>query len=184
MRAVLTLVLVVLAATGTSLAAHESGMLGPYRISFDVNTTSNYKVVVDPSSSGTTPDGAKFVRYYLSVDGDDGYASFVLTGYEKNMSAGIDDNKALVTSALTAIGCDSPKLYPSTIAIDGHQGVLGTCKYPSGEAIVIASYSPDAVLKNGTYLGRTDCRFVSTYAWEVTRDMLASLHVKGAEVAV
>jgi hypothetical protein len=177
MRAALILILVILTAMGISAATHESGPLGPYRISFDVNTTSGYKVVVDPPTNGTTSDGAKFTRYYLSVDGDNGYASFIITGYDKNMSAGIDDNKNIVTSALTEIGCDSPKLYPTTVAIDGHQGVLGNCKYPSGEGIVVASYSPDSVLENGTYAGKTDCRFVSTYSWNVTRDMLASLHV-------
>lgn len=180
MRAQLIIVLIVvmLAEIGSALAAHESGKLGPYGISFDVNTTSNYKVIVDPSTSDATSDGVKFTRYYLSVDGDDGYASIVLTGYEKNMSAGIDANRDIVASALTAIGGTDSKINPSTVVVDGHQAVLGSCKYPTGEAIYIASYSPDATLLNGTYIGRTDCRFVSTYSWEVTRNLLGTLHIE------
>ncbi len=174
----LILVLVmILASAGLSLASHEAGKLGPYTVSFDMNTTSKYKVVVDPPSSGVTSNGVKFNRYYLSVDGDDGFASVILTGYDKIMAADIDANREIVAGALTTIGCDSPKLYPSTIAIDGHQGVLGNCKYPSGTAIVVVGYSPDSVLVNGTYVGKTDCRIVSTYSWETTRDILATLHV-------
>ena len=175
---IIVLVILMLAEIGPSLAAHESGKLGPYVVSFDVNTTSQYKVIVDPSTSGATSDGAKFTRYYLSVDGDNGYASIILTGYEKNMSAGIDANKDIVTSALTALSGTDSKIYPSTVGVDGQQAVLGSCKYPTGEEIFIASYSPDAVPINGTYIAKTDCRFVSTYSWEVTRDMLGSLHVK------
>ncbi len=179
MRVHLIIVLVMmLAEIGPTLAAHESGKLGPYTVSFDMNTTSKYEVVVDPSTSGATSDGAKFTRYYLSVDGDDGYASIILTGYEKNMSAGIDANKDIVTSAITALGGTDSKINPSTVGVDGHQAVLGSCKYPTGEAIYIASYSPDAVPLNGTYIGKTDCRFVSTYSWDVTRNMLGTLHIK------
>ena len=175
---VIVLVIVMLAEIGSSFAAHESGKVGPYVVSFDVNTTSHYKVIVDPPTNGSTSDGAKFTRYYLSVDGDDGYASIILTGYEKNMSAGTDANKDIVTSALTALGGTNSKVYPSTVGVDGHQAVLGSCNYPTGEQIFIASYSPDAVPFNGTYIGKTDCRFVSTYSWEVTRNMLGTLHVK------
>ena len=175
---IMVLVIMMLAEIGPSLAAHESGKVGPYVVSFDMNTTSEYKVIVDPPTSGTTSDGAKFTRYYLSVDGDDGYASVILTGYEKNMSDGIDANKDIVTSALTALGGTDSKIYPSTVGVDGHQAVLGSCKYPTGEQIFILSYSPDAVPFNGTYIGKTDCRFVSTYSWDVTRNMLGTLHIK------
>jgi len=175
---IIVLVIMMLAEIGPSLAYHESGKLGPYVVSFNMNTTSQYKVIVDPPTTGVTSDGAKFTRYDLSVDGDDGYASIILTGYEKNMSAGIDANKDIVASALTALGGTDSKIYPSTIGVDGQQAVLGSCTYSTSEEIFIVSYSPDAVLMNGTYIGKTDCRFVSTYSWEVTRDMLGTLHVE------
>lgn len=175
---IVVLVIMMIAVIGPSLASHESGKLGPYVVSFDVNTTAQYKVIVDPPESGTTSDGAKFTRYYLSVDGDDGYASIILTGYEKNMSAGIDANRDVVASALLAIGGSDSKIYPSTVGVDGQQAVLGSCKYATGEQIFIASYSPDSAPLSGEYTGKTDCRFVSTYSWEVTRNILGTLHVE------
>ncbi|MFB3765375.1 MAG: hypothetical protein ACE14P_09030 [Methanotrichaceae archaeon] len=175
---IIVLIIMMLAETGPSLAFHESGKLGPYVVSFDMNTTSQYKVIVDPPTSGATSDGVKFTRYYLSVDGGDGYASIILTGYEKNMSAGIDANREVVASALEAIKGTDSKIYPTTVGVDGQQAVLGSCKYPTGEAIFIASYSPDSTPVNGAYIGKTDCRFVSTYSWEVTRNMLGTLHIE------
>lgn len=182
MRAHLIIVLVIamaLAEIGPALAAHESGRLGPYTVSFDMNATSNYKVIVDPSENSATSDGVKFTRYYLSVDGDDGYASLIITDYEKNMSAGIDANRDVVATAITTLNGKDSKIHQSTVGVDGHQAVLGSCTYPNGNvAVYIASYSPDAAPYNGAYLGKINCRFVSTYSWEVTRNILGTLHIE------
>ena len=45
--------------------------------------------------------------------------------------------------------------------------------------MVAASYSPDARLyEDGSYRGRNDCRIISTYPWEIIRDLLYNLHVE------
>jgi hypothetical protein len=168
---------IILLLTGSTVALHEAGSVGPFNVSFDMNTTSKYTVMVNGPSSGITSDGVRFARYNLSISGDEGLASIVLTDYEENMSASINANTDVVLAALMSLGCSDPKLYPSTVAIDSHQGVLGNCKHDSGDTVVIVSYSPDATLVNETYTGRTDCRIVSTFAWEITRDLLYTLHI-------
>jgi hypothetical protein len=179
MRAELILALLLammLAMVGPSLAAHEAGGLGPNNISFDMNTTMNYEIFVDPPSSGVTSSGQKFVRYNMSIETTDYFAWVILTSYENNMLASINSNKDIVEAALVASGCESPKLYQPLI--DGQPGVLGNCRFENGEVLVVASYSPDAAVRdNGEYSGRTNCRVLSIFPWEITRDMLYTLHV-------
>jgi hypothetical protein len=51
--------------------------------------------------------------------------------------------------------------------------------YQQGDIVVAASYSPDgAVVDNGEYRGRTNCRVISTYPWEIIRDLLYTLQVE------
>ena len=48
-----------------------------------------------------------------------------------------------------------------------------------GDLIVAASYSPDGKeYEDGIYRGNTDCRVISTFPWEVIRDMLNTLHIE------
>lgn len=176
MRAELILALMmVLVSPG--LASHDVVMLGPYNVSFDMNTTMDYKIYPEQPTSGITPSGFKFVRYNISVETADYFAWVILTRYEKPMLASINSNKEIVEAALMASGCESPKLYQPLI--DGQPGVLGNCRFDNGDILVAASYSPDgAVRDNGEYSGQTDCRVLSIFPWEITRDMLYTLHVE------
>jgi hypothetical protein len=180
MRAELILALMLammLAMVGPSLAAHEAGRLGSNNISFDMNTTMNYEIFVDPPSSGVTSSGQKFVRYNMSIETTDYFAWVILTSYENNMLSSINANKDIVEAALVASGCESPKLYQPLI--DGQPGVLGNCRFENGEVLVVASYSPDAAVQdNGEYSGRTNCRVLSIFPWEITRDLLYTLNVE------
>jgi hypothetical protein len=92
------------------------------------------------------------------------------------MLAGIQADRAIVESVLQTTGCEEPQLYQP--AIDGKPGVLGSCRYASGELIVVASYSPDGSLENEEVRAKTNFRIVSTFPWEVTRDMLYTLRVE------
>ena len=168
-------------------AAHEAGMVGPFNISFDMNTTTKYSVIVEGPSNDVTSSGVKFTRYYLTVDSAEYFALLALTEYEKPMLASIDANKDIVVAALQGSGADQPKLYQPLI--DGQPGVLGSFRfenqytgpetYQQGDIVVAASYSPDgAVQDSGEYRGRTNCRVISTYPWETIRDLLYTLHIE------
>lgn len=186
MRAELALVVMLFLVT-PSWAAHEAGMVGPYNVSFDVNTTMQYSVIVEKPSSGVTSDGVNFNRYNLTVQSDDYFAWIVLTHYEKPMLANITANEYIVLAALQGSGADEPNIYQPLI--DGQPGILGNFRfdrqylgqgqYKEGDLVVAASYSPDgSVHEDGQYRGKTNCRVISTFPWEVIRDLLYTLHVE------
>lgn len=186
MRAELIL-LMVLSLAAPAFAAHESGPIGPYNVSFDMNTTMKYSVIVEAPARGITSQGVNFTRYNLTVDSTDYLLWLILTRYEEPMLANITANGDIVWNALLNAGADQPKFYQPLI--DGKPGVLGNFRfenqnlgqgqYKQGDLIVAASYSPDGkVYEDGVYRGKTDCRVISTFPWEVIRDMLNSLHVE------
>jgi len=184
---VLLPVFLVLILAAPAFAAQESGLVGPYTVSFDMNTTANYTVIVEAPTSGTTFEGVNFTRYNLTVESTDHFLWLILTRYDEPMLANITANAYIVWNALLNAGADQPELYQPLI--DGQPGVLGNFRfenqdlgqgrYKQGDLIVAASYSPDGrVYEDGVYRGRTDCRIISTFPWEVIRDMLNSLHVE------
>lgn len=189
MRAELILILVLglLSLVAPSLAYFESGPVGPYSVSFDMNTTKEYKVIVEAPTHGTTSIGAKYDRYNLTIDSADHFAWLILTRYDEPMVANITANEYIVYSALISAGADKPNLYQPSI--DGKPAVLGNFRferqflgqgqYQEGDLIVAACYSPDArVYEDGVSRGRTDCRVISTFPWEIIRDLLYTLHVE------
>jgi hypothetical protein len=176
----------------SALAGHESGTVGPYRVSFDMNTTLEYKVIVEAATGGHTSLGVNYTRYNLTVDGTDYIAYIVLTKYDVHMVANVTANAYVVLNALQNAGADEPKLYQ--VAIDGKPGVVGNFRFEKqyigkgvsreGDLVVAACYSPDGKKSDdGEYRGETDCRVMSTFPWETTRDMLNSLHVEAASGA-
>jgi hypothetical protein len=189
MRAELILILVLGLASfaAPAFASYESGPVGPYNVSFNMNTTKEYRVIVEAPTHGITSLGVNFERYNLTIDSADYLALLILTRYEEPMVANITANGYIVYSALISAGADKPSLYQPMI--DGKPGVLGNFrferqflgqgKYQEGDLIVAASYSPDArIYEDGVYRGRTDCRVISTFPWEIIRDLLYTLHVE------
>jgi hypothetical protein len=181
------ILLLVLCLAAPAFAAYESGPVGPYNVSFDLNTTMQYTVIVEAPSSGVTSLGVNFARYNLTVDSADYLAWLILTRYEEPMVANVTANEYIVYNALLNAGADKPNLYQPLI--DGKPGVLGNFRferqflgqgqYQEGDLVVAAAYSPDArVYGDGVYRGRTDCRIISTFPWEIIRDLLYTLHVE------
>ena len=182
------ILLLMLTLTVPAFAAHESGPIGPYNVSFDMNTTEKYTVIVEAPTSGITADGVDFTRHNLTVASTDYFLWLILTRYEKPMLANITANEIIVWNALLKAGADQPNLFQPQI--DGQPGVLGNFRfanqdlgqgqYKQGDLIVAASYSPDGrVFEDRVYRGKTECSVISTFPWEVIRDMLNSLHVVG-----
>jgi hypothetical protein len=158
-----------------ALAGQEKVVLGPYNVSFDMNTTMDYNISIENPSMGMTSDGARFTRYNVTVDSKGYFTWLILTAYNASMLADIQSNMDIVTSTLDSAGCDEPKVYNTEI--DGKPGVIGVYRFKSGDLLVCASYSPDAVAESSQSFGRMNCRVLSSYPWEVTRDMLNALRV-------
>ncbi len=178
----------------TGQAAHESGSIGPYAVSFDMNTTMDYQVIVESASNGVTSTGVSFTRYNMTIDSTDYFAWLILTRYETPMVANVTANEYIVYNALLSAGADEPKIY-TNISIDGKPAVfgdfrfdrqyLGSGQYQEGDLVVAAVFSPDAKLyEDGSYMGTTDCRVISTYPWEVITYLLYTLHIEVPEEAL
>ncbi len=176
MRTALMLVLLAMLA-GTAAAGPVKEKLGPYNVSFDLNTTAKYSISSEEPSDGITDSGVKFTEYNLSIDGGDSLLYLTLRGYKINNITDIDSNKTsinLVTGFLKIAQCTNTKLYQ--LPIDGHIGILGACSFPSNEVFACASYfieSPSSPIK------KTNFRVFSTFPWDVTKEMLHTLHVEG-----
>ena len=155
MRAELILALM-LVLVSPGWAAHEAVMLGPYNVSFDMNTTMQYQIFTEQPTSGVTSSGLKFVRYNMSVETADYFAWVILTGYEKNMLASINSNKDIVEAALMASGCESPKLYQPLI--DGQPGVLGNCRFEGEKGLRFWSWRATHLMPQFGITGNTAVR--------------------------
>ena len=103
------------------------------------------------------------------------------------MIANTTANWYIVYNTLIDSGADKPNLYP--VPIDGQPAVvgnfrferqfLGQGRYQEGDLVVAAAYFPDGrQYEDGSYRGRNDCRVISTYPWEIIRDLLYTLHVE------
>ena len=168
----------------TASAGSVKEKLGPYNVSFELNTTEKYSITTEGPSNGVTENGTKFVEYNLSVEGGDSLLYLVLRGYKINNQTDIDSNKTninTVTGTMNTImgmldTTQRPRVKLYQLPIDGHTGVLEACRFPSNEVFSCASY----FLENSTSaIKKTNCRVFSTYPWEITREMLYSLHVEG-----
>jgi hypothetical protein len=183
MRTWMILALMAMLASAAS-AGSVREKLGPYNVSFDLNTTEKYSVIAEAPSNGATENGLKFVEYNLSVDGGDSLMYLVLRGYEINNQKDIDSNKTNINTVTgtmnTIIGmlgaAQQPSIKLYQLPIDGQTGVLEACRFPSNEVFACASYF---IERNTSAIKKTNCRVFSTYPWEITREMLYSLHVEG-----
>lgn len=168
----------------TASAGSVKEKLGPYNVSFDLNTTGKYSIIAEEPSNGVTENGSKFIEYNLSVDGGDSLMYLVLRGYKINNQTDIDSNKTNINTVTgtmnTIIGMLGTTQRPSVkiyqLPIDGHTGILEACRFPSNEVFACASYFLES---STSAIKKTNCRVFSTYTWEITREMLYSLHVEG-----
>lgn len=149
----------------------------------------DYTVTVYPPSSSQTLMGVNFIRYNMTVESADYpyWLVLALTRYEEPMIANTTANWYIVYNTLIDSGADKPNLYP--VPIDGQPAVvgnfrferqfLGQGRYQEGDLVVAAAYFPDGrQYEDGSYRGRNDCRVISTYPWEIIRDLLYTLHVE------
>jgi hypothetical protein len=158
------------------LAVQETIDLGSDTISFEMNTTSNYGITKEGPSVSITNTGIPLVRFNITIDGAEGFAFIIYTKYNQSMKADINANMEVVQDVLAATGCERPQLFQPLI--DGQPGFLGHCRFPSGNILVIASYSPDGMQQGSQYLGKKNIRVLSTFPWEITRDILNTIRLR------
>lgn len=155
--------------------------LGPFRVSFDLNTSIPYTVVVDEPVRSLVK-GRSYITYGLGVRGQDCSIWIFVTDYigmeygKKLVEVPLDNDWKLVNDFLTEQGCS--RINITETLIDGTVGALGGGVLPSGKIIFCASYAPEGVFVQGRHLVTTNCKLFSTFPADETVSLLESIHVE------
>ncbi|MDH7596989.1 MAG: hypothetical protein QHG98_04485 [Methanothrix sp.] len=172
------MLLIVLSAITLSQSASPEPVvrdLGPFRVSFDLNTSIPYTVVVDEPVRSILK-GRSYITYGLGVKGEDSSIWIFVTDYGKILEVPPDNDWKLVNDFLTEQGCS--RINITETVIDGTVGALGGGVLPSDRIIFCASYAPEGVFVQGKHLVTTNCRFYSTFPADETVSLLESIHVE------
>ena len=182
MRLLLAAVLA-LTLSSVALAAPETHQVGPYKVSFDMNTNMKYQ------NQTLIPQGNSMVSGYLlgiKTDNSTG-ATIEITEYKNPVDSTLQMLKSLDLWSMRATGYNATT--PVNQTIDGKNGYLisgipfPALKLPAGFKLYHAQYWLDSKqCECGTVsVGTTSVYISSTYPQDVTMNLLKSVHVvKGA----
>lgn len=149
--------------------------LGPYNISFDLNTSIPYTVVVEEPVRSLVK-GRSYITYGLGVKGQESSIWIFVTDYGKILEVPLDNDWKIVSDFLSEQGCS--RINITETVIDGTVGALGGGVLPSDRIIFCASYAPEGVFVEGKHLVTTNCRLFSTFPADATVSLLESIHVE------
>ena len=154
-----------------SSARPESVIMGPYKVSFDLNTTQKYTINVSQPESGQTYGGVKFVMYEMWLENTSlnySLASIGVTFFGTSMDGSAQVMKSEIQEYLSSKGYYSNKDYDRII--DKKPGILGVGENPNRITLFQALYwSHDD----------TKVDIISIYPWEPeTLGLLNSIHVE------
>ncbi len=169
-----------LMASSSALAASETHQIGPYTVSFNMNTNTNYQI---QTPNSTVYPFATVYTLVISTDNTTG-ASIGITEYKNLTTATLETNEeiAALRMALSGINVTAPVEQ----VIDNKSGFLlsgkpfaGMTNVPSGTVFQQAQYWLDS--KNcecgPVSVGTTLVDVASTYPQDVTKGILSSIHV-------
>lgn len=168
-----------------ALAAPESRQLGPYIVSFDLNTNMNYQIQMsDPLDTPTATI----------------YSLAIITDNNTNAGISIRENKDLTDSTMATIkqlvamsmalrGINTTNIVDQTI--DGKNGFVSTgvpfaAQNNMPSEIYRATYWLDSVDCSScgpVSAGKTNVDIYSTYPQDVTQNLLGSIHVVMGQAA-
>ena len=169
-----------------ALAAEVTQQLGPYTVSFDMNTNMNYQVQKDEPME--TPF---YTGYPMLVITDNNTASRIMVTKYKNQTdstPAMDRTVTSLTMALRGLNVTSSE----DRLIDGKMGfVLIGEPFPGNEALpspsqyAQASYWTDSEKCEcgPVSLGTENVVIMSTYPQDVTQGILKSIHVEKGQPA-
>jgi hypothetical protein len=169
----------------TAMAAQESSQVGPYTVSFNMNTPQAY--TVEPAQTQSTPSGAAYLL--TIVTNNETGATIGVTQYSNLTDSTVVVGKT-IRSMNMILGGLNVSSAPVDMVIDGKPGfvITGVATVPVGApgagsqiALYEASYWLDSVnCQCGPIsAGRTNVVVRSTYPHDVTQGLLSSLHVTG-----
>ena len=156
-----------------SSAKQESLIMGPYKVSFDLNTTQKYCINnTMPATYGETYEGISFVIYNTIISATNDSAEISVFYYAHKMDKNLDRTKSDITDSSISWSFDFD-LYDRII--DGQSGVLGVGESDQlGGSVFNAIYWPAF---NTT--GDTKVQIMSFLPWnDGTLSLLKTIHVE------
>ncbi|OPX77394.1 MAG: hypothetical protein A4E45_02029 [Methanosaeta sp. PtaB.Bin039] len=155
-------------------AVPETHTMGPYQISFDLNTSARYSVVIEKPVKSLLSESRSYTTYGLGVIGESGNIYVFVTGYDKVLRLDQSDSK-MVEDYLLEMECQNIKITEESY--QGRPGALGAGTLPSEQVVFAGSYSPDGLTVGEDYVGMTNCRWVSTFPAQETVNLISTLEV-------
>lgn len=169
----------VLMLSAVALAAPETRQLGPYTVSFDLNTNLNYQVQTsDPMDTGS----ATVYGMRILTDNSTGAGVNIIENKELTDST-TSMIKLLINYGLAFSGINTTNIVDQTI--DGKNGFVAIGVPFAGQSnapsqLYRAIYwldSVDCTTCGPVSVGKTSVDISSTYPQDVTQNLLNSIHV-------
>jgi hypothetical protein len=185
---ILTFALTLMLAS-TATAVQESRQVGPYTVSFNMNTPQAY--TVEPAQTQSTPSGT--ADLLTIVTNNETGATIGITQYNNLTDSTVVVGKTIRSMNMILSGLNVSSS-PVDMVIDDKPGfvITGVATVPAGApdagtqvALYEASYWLDSVncQCGPVSVGKTNIVIRSTYSQEITQGLLSSLHVTGGATA-
>ena len=174
MKLVLALLLVLMIAT-TAHAKTETNNIGPYKVSFDLNTTLNHTVKL---SKPINSPSAVLYNIFITT------RNYTLAGLSiiesKNLTDSTLPTDKYINELNMVIGGYSKNISSANITIDGKKGFVLTGLNTKNMRLFQASYWLDRkdCECGPVSIGTTQVAVTSAYPVNVTIDMLKTLHIE------
>jgi hypothetical protein len=170
MRMTLIMVLSLLLVS-VSLAHQESLITGPYKISFDLNTTEDYRVN-NMTKNSETYCGMKYEAYTMVLSTDYNLALITVTHFADKMDKSIYNIQNYINILLSSLNYYSIVIHNRTI--DNQSGVLGVGVNTYGDCMYAAEYWP--IFSTS---GETNVQIETNFPWEnETLSLLRTISIK------
>lgn len=165
--------------SSVALAAPETHQVGPYKVTFDMNTNTKYQILT-PSAQGNS----MATPYVLEIKTDNTTgASIVITEYKTSVDSTLQMQGALDLWSTRASGINATTMMNQTI--DGKNGFLiagepfSSSNVPAGFKLYHAQYWLDSKQCEcgPVSVGKTSVYISSTYPQDVTMNLLKSINV-------
>ena len=153
-----------------SLAKHESLIMGPYKVSFDLNTTQEYKVNNATNKPSETYCGVKYETYTTVLYNNNNFALITIASFADKMNK--NDIQYNVEDFLRGLNYYNIETHNRTI--DNQSGVLSVGVDSNGDCMFAAQYWPTFNTS-----GDTNVLIESNYPWDnETLSLLKTIRIK------
>lgn len=170
------LISILMAQTISAGAEQVSFALGSYKLSFDLSTADECRVVIAKPIYSATFSGILYTGYgaqVLQAGPPHNLITVVIMQYKRPISLGseVEATKRLLSDSG---GCG--KVVTAERVIDGHRGYLtNSSKCENGTRGFVAQYMLDGAKGSG----EAECLIASTYPWEEgTLSLLNTIHIE------